>query len=260
MTRRKWYTHDFLAESQKLLERAPISKDAGLIPPAEGLSNINKYPGHLPDIARYDGNSRNQGLVGVDGVCVKKALHMALEEDFFLCRRVSEVLEYIKKSENDKDEEIFFSDDKYVPPDEEYISLDEAITSNFPVQCTGRKTTSGKICINKLKKLSDSNPEEMNSGTLVANDGTCWCWESIPSGSCRCGRTADHKVFKEKSVPTSNAKRNIEMGYAISSWRPLIHKPKLQHIKNCTQEEAHWQLEKNEWSTTLDAFISILYD
>ncbi|GFS89623.1 hypothetical protein TNCV_3786931 [Trichonephila clavipes] len=32
MTRRKWYTHDFLAESQKLFERAPTSKNAGLTP------------------------------------------------------------------------------------------------------------------------------------------------------------------------------------------------------------------------------------
>ncbi|GFV15849.1 uncharacterized protein TNCV_988321 [Trichonephila clavipes] len=87
MTRRRCYTHDFLAESQKLLERAPTSKDAGLTPPVQGLSNISKYPGHLPDIAYYDGSPRNQGLVGVDGACVKKTHHMASEEDFFLCRR-----------------------------------------------------------------------------------------------------------------------------------------------------------------------------
>ncbi|GFV92762.1 uncharacterized protein TNCV_1376121 [Trichonephila clavipes] len=79
MTRRKWYTHDFLAESQKLLERGPTSKDAGLTPLAEGMSNISKYPGHLP--ACYDDNPRNQGLVGVDGACVNKTLHMAPEED-----------------------------------------------------------------------------------------------------------------------------------------------------------------------------------
>ncbi|GFY35115.1 uncharacterized protein TNCV_5044901 [Trichonephila clavipes] len=77
MTRRKWYVHDFLAESQKLFERVPISILAGLTPPAVGLSNISKYPGHLPDIACYDGYPRNQGLVGVDGACVNKILHMA---------------------------------------------------------------------------------------------------------------------------------------------------------------------------------------
>ncbi|GFU68315.1 uncharacterized protein TNCV_834421 [Trichonephila clavipes] len=36
----------------------------------------------------------------------------------------------------------------------------------------------------------------------------------------------------------------------------------LRHIKNCTEEEAHQQLKKNEWPTILDeldAFISILY-
>ncbi|GFX41077.1 uncharacterized protein TNCV_2217751 [Trichonephila clavipes] len=81
ITRRKWYTHDFIAESQKLLERAPISKDAGLPPPAEKLSNISKYPGHLPDIACYDGNPRNQGLVIVHGACAHKTLHMAPQEE-----------------------------------------------------------------------------------------------------------------------------------------------------------------------------------
>ncbi|GFT11664.1 uncharacterized protein TNCV_264571 [Trichonephila clavipes] len=81
MTRRKWYTHDFLAESHKLLEKAPTSKGAGLTSPAEGLSNISKYPGHLPDIACCDGNPRNEGLVRVDGACVNKTLHMAPEEE-----------------------------------------------------------------------------------------------------------------------------------------------------------------------------------
>ncbi|GFY04832.1 uncharacterized protein TNCV_3952391 [Trichonephila clavipes] len=45
MARRNRYTHDFLAESQKLIEKAPTSKDAGLAPPVEGMSNISKYPG-----------------------------------------------------------------------------------------------------------------------------------------------------------------------------------------------------------------------
>ncbi|GFV25516.1 uncharacterized protein TNCV_1147861 [Trichonephila clavipes] len=81
MTRRNWYTHDFLAESQKLLEKAPTSKDTVLTPPAEGLSNISKYPRHLPDFACCDGNSRNQSLVGVVGACVNKTLPMAPEEE-----------------------------------------------------------------------------------------------------------------------------------------------------------------------------------
>ncbi|GFT95727.1 homeotic protein female sterile [Trichonephila clavipes] len=60
---------DFLSESQKLLEKELTSKDEGLTPPTEGLSNISNYLGHLPNIACNDGNSRNQGLVGVDGAC-----------------------------------------------------------------------------------------------------------------------------------------------------------------------------------------------
>ncbi|GFX90753.1 uncharacterized protein TNCV_3165841 [Trichonephila clavipes] len=77
MTRRKWYTHDFLAESQKLLERAPIS-NAGRAPPRDRLSNISKYSSCLLDIACYDDNPRNEGLVGVN---VNKTLHMAPVEE-----------------------------------------------------------------------------------------------------------------------------------------------------------------------------------
>ncbi|GFW74684.1 uncharacterized protein TNCV_962591 [Trichonephila clavipes] len=72
---------DFLAKSQKLLERASTSKDVGLTPSEEELSNISKYPVHLPDIACYDGSPRNQGLVGIDGACVNKTLHVAPEEE-----------------------------------------------------------------------------------------------------------------------------------------------------------------------------------
>ncbi|GFW00483.1 hypothetical protein TNCV_693221 [Trichonephila clavipes] len=44
------------------------------------MSNFSKYPGHLPDFACYDGNLRNQGLVGVNGACLNMTLHMAPEE------------------------------------------------------------------------------------------------------------------------------------------------------------------------------------
>ncbi|GFW62377.1 uncharacterized protein TNCV_290511 [Trichonephila clavipes] len=59
---RKWYTHDFLAESQKLLKKAPTRKDACITPPAEGMSNISKYSGHLLDFTCYDGNPRTSAL------------------------------------------------------------------------------------------------------------------------------------------------------------------------------------------------------
>ncbi|GFS58807.1 uncharacterized protein TNCV_4271131 [Trichonephila clavipes] len=69
--------HDFLAESLKLIEKAPTSKDAGLSPTQERMSNINKYPGYLPDFTCYDGNPRNQSLVEFDWACENKTLHMA---------------------------------------------------------------------------------------------------------------------------------------------------------------------------------------
>ncbi|GFY16429.1 hypothetical protein TNCV_2350721 [Trichonephila clavipes] len=62
----------------------------------------------------------------------------------------------------------------------------------------GRKATSGKkkLCVNKRNKLSDSNPDLMNSGTFVRNDGTGL--ESITSRSCTHGRISECHVFKEK--------------------------------------------------------------
>ncbi|GFX11098.1 hypothetical protein TNCV_4503131 [Trichonephila clavipes] len=142
---------------------------------------------------------------------------------------VSDALEYMRQiseieSKNDNGEEVVFSDDEYVPPDKENISSDKDTVSNFPVQY--------------------SNPDEMKSGTFVRNDETRW--GSITSRSCIHGRIAEHNVFKEKSSPISYAKRNIENGYAISPERLLIDEPKLRHIKNCTEEEAHRQLGKKE--------------
>ncbi|GFT06110.1 uncharacterized protein TNCV_1595281 [Trichonephila clavipes] len=80
-TRRKWYVHGFRVELQKLIENAPTSKDASLTQSAVGLSNISKYPGNPPDIACYNDIPRNQDLVGIDGVCVNRTLHMVPEEE-----------------------------------------------------------------------------------------------------------------------------------------------------------------------------------
>ena len=48
---------------------------------AEGVSNISEYAGHLLDIVCYDGNLRNQVLVGIDGAFVNKTLHAFPEEE-----------------------------------------------------------------------------------------------------------------------------------------------------------------------------------
>ena len=77
---RKWYTHDSHVESQKLLEKASISNDAGFTSMAKWAANIREYPGHLSNIACYDGNPRNQILIGVDWICVNKTLLMASEQ------------------------------------------------------------------------------------------------------------------------------------------------------------------------------------
>ncbi|GFY36015.1 uncharacterized protein TNCV_4843871 [Trichonephila clavipes] len=80
-TGRKGYTHNFLVEAQKLLERAPTNNDADLAPCVEGLSDISQYLGQFPDIAFYDGSPRSQGLTGVNEACVNKTNHMVPEEE-----------------------------------------------------------------------------------------------------------------------------------------------------------------------------------
>ncbi|GFT58014.1 hypothetical protein TNCV_3415691 [Trichonephila clavipes] len=75
---------DYLAESQKLLERAPTSKDTGIPPPSEGMIYISKYPGYLPDIACYNGHPRTKASSESTGPCCLDSymtLHMAPEED-----------------------------------------------------------------------------------------------------------------------------------------------------------------------------------
>ncbi|GFW06988.1 hypothetical protein TNCV_3691841 [Trichonephila clavipes] len=89
----------------------------------------------------------------------------------------------------------------------------------------------------------------MNSGTFVRNDGTGWEKKLMKSRSCTRGRFVEHNIFKEKSGPTSYAKRNIQNGNAISSGRLLIDQHMLRHIKNCSEENTHRQLGKNEWPT-----------
>ncbi|GFX61980.1 hypothetical protein TNCV_276281 [Trichonephila clavipes] len=118
---------------------------------------------------------------------------------------VSEALEYMRQlseneSENNGEEEYVFSDDEYVPPNEENISSNKDTVFNIPIQCTSRKSTSEKKkqCVHKRKKLSYSNPDEMNSGTFVTKDGTCR--KSITSRSCMCGRISEHNIFKERVV------------------------------------------------------------
>ncbi|GFV52166.1 hypothetical protein TNCV_5070871 [Trichonephila clavipes] len=62
----------FLRNDKNCLNERSPAKMQTSNSPVEGLSNINKYPGNLSDIVCYDGDSRNQGLVGDDWACVNK--------------------------------------------------------------------------------------------------------------------------------------------------------------------------------------------
>ncbi|GFX89161.1 hypothetical protein TNCV_20571 [Trichonephila clavipes] len=105
------------AKLQKLLKKAPTSKDACLTPPAEGMSNISKYLVHLPETVCYDGIPRNQGLVGVDGACLSSDLNqfgLAIHQNDHQARR-----RFVKWAQNeiavfpDFHKRILFSDEAH---------------------------------------------------------------------------------------------------------------------------------------------------
>ncbi|GFY20129.1 uncharacterized protein TNCV_2148221 [Trichonephila clavipes] len=62
---------------------------------------------------------------------------------------VSEALDYMRQlseneSENDNDEKIVFSDDEYLPPNEENISSDEDTVSHFVFNVLAEKPLLGR--------------------------------------------------------------------------------------------------------------------
>ncbi len=191
---------------------------------------------------------------------------------------ISEALQYMQQlsddeSENGSCEDIVFSDEEYVPLNQECLSTDDdeddddkvsvSDVTVFSEPCRNKENTPPerkKQRPNKRKNMTDSRQDLVNNETLVSNDGTHW--SSIDVGSCVRGRISSHNIYKEMHGPTSYTKRNIEDGHASTAWRLLIDASMLRNIKNCTEAEAHRQLGKNEWSTSLeelDAFISILY-
>ncbi|GBP34891.1 hypothetical protein EVAR_26480_1 [Eumeta japonica] len=99
----------------------------------------------------------------------------------------------------------------------------------------------------------------MTSGsTLVSPDDTTWT--VIEAGS-KPGRFRCQNVFRHRVGPTSHAKRNVDET-CKSAWQLIVSKKIMQHILECTMEEARCELQDNDWYMTmeeLDAFIAVLY-
>lgn len=60
----------------------------------------------------------------------------------------------------------------------------------------------------------------------------------LKAGKSR-GRTPIRMIFKDIAGPTGYAKRNIMSGCVTSAFELIIDRHIMQHIKDCTETEAH---------------------
>ncbi|XP_073967823.1 uncharacterized protein [Bombus fervidus] len=114
-----------------------------------------------------------------------------------------------------------------------------------------------KVCRNKkrMRILSSSDSEDERTripstsqnvmGEIeIAIDGTQWI--KLKAGGSR-GRTSVRMTFKDIAGPTGYDKRNIMSGCVTSAFELIIDRHIMEHIKDCTETEAHRVLKK-DWS------------
>ncbi|XP_043597813.1 uncharacterized protein LOC122574363 [Bombus pyrosoma] len=111
-----------------------------------------------------------------------------------------------------------------------------------------------KVCRNKRRIRIFSNSDSEDERTSIpstsqnvmgeieiAIDGTQWI--KLKAGGFR-GRTPVRMIFKDIAGPTGYAKRNIMSVYVISAFELIIDRHIMEHIKDCTETEAHRVLKK----------------
>lgn len=100
-----------------------------------------------------------------------------------------------------------------------------------------------------------------DSDKETAADGTIWIKSSITdSASKRVGRASEHNVIKVIPGPTPLAKRR--MSSILTAFTLIIDDELIEHIRKCTETEAHRSMGNTDWSislTELKAFVSVLY-
>lgn len=106
--------------------------------------------------------------------------------------------------------------------------------------------------------LTNPRLETIPGSTLVSPDGTAW---TIIEPGRAPGRYGCQNVFRDRVGPTPHAKRNVDET-CKSAWQLMVTKKNMQHILECTMEEARRELQDKDWYMTieeLEAFIGILY-
>ncbi|XP_043603169.1 uncharacterized protein LOC122576641 [Bombus pyrosoma] len=120
--------------------------------------------------------------------------------------------------------------------------------------------TSLEVCRNKKRTriLSSSDSEDERTSIpstsqnvmdeiKIAIDETQWI--KLKAGGSR-GRTPVRMIFKDIARSTGYAKRNIMSDCVTSAFELIIGRHIMEHIKDCTETEAHRVLKK-DWTITV---------
>ncbi|XP_046831373.1 uncharacterized protein LOC124429765 [Vespa crabro] len=116
-----------------------------------------------------------------------------------------------------------------------------------------------KVCRNKkrMRILSsfDSEDERMSTSSISQNvmseieivvDGTQWI--KLKAGGSG-GKTPVRMIFKDIARSIGYAKKNM-LGCVTSAFELIIDRHIMEHIKDCTETEAH-QVLKKDWTITV---------
>lgn len=108
----------------------------------------------------------------------------------------------------------------------------------------------------------DDEEHDQDNNREVAADGTIWLKTPLSDSSSqkRVGRASAQNIIKVIPGPTPFAKRNISS--IVTAFTSMIDDKLLEHIRICTETEAHRCLGDTNWSLSLielRAFIAVLY-
>ncbi|XP_046980504.1 uncharacterized protein LOC124545599 [Schistocerca americana] len=140
------------------------------------------------------------------------------------------------------------------------LGENEASTSSMPSDVPNssclRLTTRTTFASPGSQSKTDTG--QPNGEKETAKDGTVW--KIVPVGS-NAGCLQSHSILREKSGPTSYAKRKIQSGKLLSAWRLIFSASMMRHIKHCTEAEARHRTQDDSWTVDteeLDAFVAIM--
>ncbi|GBP60673.1 PiggyBac transposable element-derived protein 4 [Eumeta japonica] len=168
----------------------------------------------------------------------------------------------LEKSFNSSSDESDDTIQREIP--QETTSLTSVVVTEFQDQVSSQRRGRGRGVRGRRGRPSAgsafTNPRigTTSSSTLVSPDGTIW---TVIEAGNKPGRFRCQNVFRDRVGPTSHAKRNVD-ATCKSAWQLIVSKKIMQHILECTMEEARRELQDNDWYMTmeeLDAFIAVLY-